>query len=77
MTYCPRCPGRLRKQLGRTLTRQDYRENDFSCQKIQVPHPDKFKTQEELESHVKSQGLDYEGEYAQFDDDGNMTRRGG
>lgn len=76
MTYCPRCPGRLRKQIGRKLAQQDYRENDFSCHKIEIPHPYSFKTEEDREIHLKTQGLDYEGEYARFDEEGNLIRKG-
>lgn len=58
MTYCPRCPGRLR------------------CTKKPIPHPYKFKTEEDMRAHIKSQGLEYEGEYAKFDKDGNLIRKG-
>lgn len=50
ITYCPKCPGRLR------------------LQKLDIEHPDKFKTTEEMYSHLKQKGLDYHGEYPQFKD---------
>ena len=46
------------------------------CEKKEIPHPANFKTQQDLENHVKSQGLDYEGEYASFDQNGKLVRKG-
>ena len=48
----------------------------LSCQKIPLPPPARFETTEELRAHIKSQGLDYEGEFAKFDKDGKMIRPG-
>lgn len=44
--------------------------------KKEIPHPEKFKTEEDLQRHVESQGLEYFGEYARFDTDGKLVKRG-
>jgi hypothetical protein len=31
-----------------------------------IPHPDSFRTEQDIKDHLKTQGLDYFGEYPKF-----------